>query len=106
MSKPHAFQLAYTIKPHKKIHESQADAARYHMRHHMGWTPHETIQTTLLGHIPLASGTNEQKRNEARNVMRKQIKEAFKTLEVDHLISFTGSLMVNDLEDAIEVEIP
>jgi len=106
MSKSHAFQLAYSINPLKKIHEPEADTARAHMRKKMGWTPADDLQTTLLGDIQLASGTLEEKRREARNLMRKQSRDAFKALDVDHLVTFTGSLMVSDLKDAIEVEVP
>ncbi|HEK1011576.1 TPA: hypothetical protein SMP92_004900 [Pseudomonas putida] len=106
MSKSHAFQLAYTINPIKKIHEPEADTARAHMRKKMGWAPVDDLQTTLLGEIELASGTQEEKRREARTLVRKQIRDAFKALDVEHLVTFTGSLMVSDLKDAIEVEIP
>lgn len=60
----------------------------------------------MLGEIELASGTQEEKRREARTLVRKQIRDAFKALDVEHLVTFTGSLMVSDLKDAIEVEIP
>ncbi|MFF5865560.1 hypothetical protein [Pseudomonas sp. NPDC012596] len=106
MSKAHTFQLAYTIKPIKRIHEPQADTARAHMRKHMGWEFVDGLQTTLLGEIELASGTQEEKRREAGKMVRKQIKDAFKALDVDHLVTFTGSLMVSNLKDAIELEIP
>lgn len=106
MSKAHAFQLAYTINPIKRIHEPEADTARAHMRKKMGWEPADDLQTTLLGEVELASVTQEEKRREARNLVRKQIRDAFKALYVDQLVTFTGSLMVSDLKDAIEVQIP
>jgi len=106
MSKPHAFQLSYSISPLKKVHEAEAEKARRHMREKMGWTTVDDVETTLLGEVTLASGTQEEKRREARTLLRKQIRDAFKALEVEHLINFNSSLMVSGLTPAIELDIP
>ncbi|MFK0309919.1 hypothetical protein ACIQUF_01635 [Pseudomonas sp. NPDC090233] len=106
MSKPHEFQLSYTISPKKPSNESDAVKARTHMREKMGWNTINNVETTLLGDINLAAGTNDEKRREASRLVRKSINDAFKALDVDGRIIFKSSLMVTGVTPAIELNIP
>ncbi|MEN5305573.1 hypothetical protein [Pseudomonas sp. TWI628] len=105
MSKPYAFQLAYTISPVNNDHEGDAAVARTHLREEMGWKTSGKVETTLHGELVLSPGTTDEKRKEASKSIRSRIRDAFKTLEVDDTVSFAGSLMVSGLDPAIKIGI-
>ncbi|MFJ4440959.1 hypothetical protein ACIPZ8_02565 [Pseudomonas sp. NPDC089422] len=105
MSKPYAFQLAYTISPVSNDHEGDAAAARTHLREEMGWKKSGKIETTLNGELVLSPGTAEEKRKEAGKAIRTRIRDAFKALEVQDTVSFAGSLLVSGLDPEIKIGI-
>ena len=43
MSKPHAFQLSYTVSPIDSRYESDAASARTYLREQMGWKTTDKI---------------------------------------------------------------
>lgn len=105
MSKPYAFQLAYTISPVNNDHEGDAAIARTHLREGMGWKTSGKVETTLHGEVVLSPGTPDEKRKEASKAIRTRIRDAFKALEVEDTVSFAGSLMVSGLDPAIKIGI-
>lgn len=105
MSKPYAFQLAYTISPVKNEHEGDAAVARAHLREKMGWKTVGKVETTLHGELVLSPGTADEKRREAGKSMRTLIRAQFKALELEKTVSFAGSLMVSGLDPAIKIGI-
>lgn len=105
MSKPHAFQLSYTVSPIDSRYESDAASARTYLREQMGWKTTDKIETTLLSELDLGPGTLEEKRKEAGRLVRAYIRDAFKTLEVHKTVGFAGSLLVSGLAPAINISI-
>ena len=105
MSKPYAFQLAYTISPVNNDHEGDAAIARAHLRAEMGWKTSGKVETTLHGELILSPGTADEKRKEASKSIRTRIRDAFKALEVEDTVNFAGSLLVSGLDPAIKIGI-
>lgn len=101
----HYYQLTYSVKPRVEDGELAAQRVRKAMKDDGDWDSLQNIETTVVGVLTLAEKKEDEKREEAKEVISERIKDIMESSEAYHDVNVYASLMVDQLGPHIEFKV-